>query len=482
MFEAGRIRVFQGGGCVWRPCRRRLRGIGIQYLLLAISTALPATAAPPGTTAGTAPRKAFAILVGVEDYHRLSDLRCCNKDVELVRNTLQQYCACDKTVVMTGESKGPYKPTLGNILAVLDMHLRFADEERFDRIIIFFAGHGLRDRDGRLYFVPQDCYENLIERTGLSVALVRTMLEKCHNIGEKILILDTCHAGSRRGTNLGPSGRELAEELQGAKRILTLASCGPDEESLEWDEKEHGLFTYWLCEGLSGAADRGSEGDGNGLVDTVELAAFVTDHVKRTSRDLGCLQTPEPLYSEDTPWKTDLAFVPPDVNEPERLAMVDLLLVEANKYRKGGNYAAAIDQVNRVLGIAPDSPQAFARRGVVHLDRGKSRGETVDPAMASVDFGAAIDDFDRAISLSGTVPESARPPLAYLHSYRCDAHYELGDLEQALLDANRVIELEPEDAQAYRNRAKIYRDKKCPAKAEADEQKALKLSSSDPPT
>lgn len=454
-----------------QACRGRFSAVAVLCLLAVVSAS--ASAEPPEATPEPARRKALAILIGVEDYHRLSDLRCCNNDVKLVERTLLRYGACSEIVAMTGESKEALKPTLGNILAVLDTRLRFANEDRLDRVIVFFAGHGVKGPDDRLYFAPQDCAENLIERTGVSMMTVRTMVEQCRNIGEKILILDTCHAGSRRGIARGPSGTQLAESFRGTKNVLTLASCGPDEESLELNEKGHGLFTYWLCQGLSGAADRQPYGDGNGRVDSGELESFVADNVKRGSRDLGRLQNPLAIFSDGKSWKADLAFLPLNVAEPERADTVDSLLKEAHKYLRGGNYAAAIDQINYAMGVEPDNPEAFALRGIVHLARGESRGETVVPDMAFVDFAAAIDDFDRAISMSEEVPVPGKN-LAGWHFKRSNAYRQLGEFEQALQDANKVVELEPTSAQAYLNRAKVLRNMERPAEAEADEQEAGK--------
>jgi uncharacterized caspase-like protein len=473
MRDAGRICMRRRSPSCRRTCWDRLVVVAVLLLAAVIAPSAPMVAVETRPLATDAPRKALAILVGITNYNRLPNLQWCKNDVDLVEKTLIRYCACDQIVVMTSESKEEkFKPTRGNIIAVFDSRLKFADKNGFDRVFIYFAGHGLRDADDKFYFAPQDCAYNSIKETGLSVSSVRDKLDQSCNIGEKILILDTCHAGSTRGGNpTGLSGSEFAGELRDTKRLFTLAGCGSEEESLEWNAKEHGLFTYWLCEGLSGGADRKTTGNEDGRVDTDELTAFVAENVERTSTNLGKPQRPVGVYSEGaTRWKADLAFLPPETAEPARPAIVESLIAEADKYRNGGNYAAAIDQVNRALAIDPTYPEPFALRGKVHLERGKSRGETIDPDLAFVDFQAAIDDFDRAI-ISGqgrTCPEH----LASWHSHRCDARYQLGQHEQALADACKVIELQPTSAQAYSNRAKIYRSLGQVEKAAQDDQEA----------
>jgi hypothetical protein len=416
------------------------------------------------------PRKALAILVGVTKYHRLPRLQWCKNDVELVGKTLAQYCACGEIVVMTSESaQATLEPTRGNIIAVFDGALKLADKEAYDRVFIYFAGHGIRNGD-KLYLAPQDCTDNSIQETGLSIASLREKLNAYRNIREKILILDTCHAGSRRGGANALSGEEFAGDLRDTKRLFTLASCGANEESLEWSGKGQGLFTHWLCEGLAGAADQRPYGNEDGRVDTEELTQFVTDKVETTSSVLGMPQHPVGFCAEGEPWKADLAFLPPKIATPARAAFLNAFLLEAAKYRNGGNYAAAIDQLNRVLAVEPNHPESLALRGFVHLDRGKSRGDTIDPDLAFIDFQAAVDDLDQAIA-EGDV-DSPPERLASWYSKRSDARYQLAQYEEALADACKVIESQPASAQAYRNRAKIYEALGRRAEAKRDEQKA----------
>lgn len=452
----------------WRCC---VTVAGVSWLTMGFALACAQTPAE-------APRKALAILVGITNYNRLPNLRWCKNDVELVEKTLLRYCACDQIVVMISESRDEkFKPTRGNIIAVLDSRLKFANREQFDRVFIYFAGHGLRGSDATLYFAPQDCAYNSLAQTGLEVSLIRKKLDEADGIREKILILDTCHAGTGRGAETtGVDNETLVGELRGTKRLFTLAGCGPDEESLEWNEKEHGLFTYWLCAGLSGEADRRPKGNTDGRVDTDELTAYVAENVERTSNDLGKPQHPVGIYSDGDAWKSDLAFLPPEpVQRGELPAHLERRLGEADKYRRGGQYGAAIDQINRALAIDPLAAQALALRGVVHLERGKSRGETIDPDLAFVDFQAAVDDFDRALA-AGQGPVASEH-LASWYSKRCDARYHLAQYDLALEDACKVIALQPTSAQAYKNRAKVYHRLGQADKAERDEQEAQRRDS-----
>src|SRR5262249_49181347 len=138
-----------------------------------------------------------------------------------------------------------------------------------DTVLVFFSGHGLLDERGQMFLAPRDC-----ERSNLGLSAVRTddlrdMLRQC-KATQKLLILDCCHAGGEKGDAPAgsPSGQELGASFRSAEGLITLASCRKSEKSHEWPARGHGLFSYFVAEGLSGKADY----DRNGVVDSDELS------------------------------------------------------------------------------------------------------------------------------------------------------------------------------------------------------------------
>lgn len=67
-----------------------------------------------------------------------------------------------------------------------------------------------------------------------------------------------------------------------------ITASGPNEVALESPELGHGIFTYYLLEGLAGKADR----NGDGLVTVSELYEYVEDQVDRKAREAGGRQRP----------------------------------------------------------------------------------------------------------------------------------------------------------------------------------------------
>lgn len=456
-----------------RPIWRRVKWAAV--LLMAILSLDICAAAVPATTPPN-PSRMLAILIGVSRYNRLTDVSWSDKDVELVRETLQRWCRCDPNdiVVMTIRSPEHFKPNRGNILAVLDHRLGQAARDGFDRVLIYFAGHGLKDAEGHLYLAPQDYARSRIQDTGLRVSEFREALGRCDNIGTKFLILDACYAGETRGESSVSLSKDIGVELRGTHGLLTLAACQPDEQSMDWHDMRQGLFTYWLCRGLSGDADAKPCGNNNGLVDTDELGRFVVANVESKARELGHQQKPSLITSADWRGPATLAVLS-DAGAERELARQAWRCVEQSlKYRNGGNLDDALEELERAFRLnasEPEPRELFALRGRFQVEHGKLYG---NPTA----FGAALLDLDHAIAQH----HPAAPPheLAAFYALRCEANFALKQYEAALRDADKVIEFEPRRAQAFRNRGMLRRILGQVQQAEEDNLQAAALSSAVP--
>jgi hypothetical protein len=244
--------------------------------------------------------KSLAVVVTVQDYTALPKLKYCRADGELIAETLKKFCGFGQVILLAEDAKDSReRPTLGNLSNQLRNWLTVANSGEYQRVLVYFGGHGFRDDKGRLYFAPPDCDPKNLELTALPQSYVKQMLDGCNRVRVKLLVLDCCHAGEGRGEGVGVSGSALAEVFKNAKGLLTLASCADKEISLEWGEKCHGLYTYWLCQGLQGQADE--QGNRDGVVDHQELHTYALKNVMETAARLGRQQTPVLLPSDD--WK-----------------------------------------------------------------------------------------------------------------------------------------------------------------------------------
>ncbi len=114
-------------------------------------------------------------------------------------------------------------------------------------LIFYFAGHGVRDDDGRIIFTTSDTRLDRLDRTGLEMGNLRRMLAGFR--GQRLILLaDCCHSGG-----LG----EVAKALSGARQTVALTSSEASNISTgNW------TFTQTLIDGFSGRAllDRDDDG------------------------------------------------------------------------------------------------------------------------------------------------------------------------------------------------------------------------------
>jgi uncharacterized caspase-like protein len=110
-----------------------------------------------------------------------------------------------------------------------------------------------------------------------------------------VAFLDTCYSGAAGGrtfgsrkTRAGHVDDEFIQRLARSKGRAIITASRAAEVSLELPELGHGVFTYYLVEGLRGAADTNTDG----IVTLQELYEFVEQQVARKARAAGGNQHP----------------------------------------------------------------------------------------------------------------------------------------------------------------------------------------------
>ncbi len=186
-----------------------------------------------------------------------------------------------------------------------------------DSVIIYLAGHGI-SIGGLGYYVPGDAkigdlqqiskestgsrdikvaQSARIEKTLFSLGTLATMLQSC-DAGQKLLILDICSPETTRlNAEIGLATKssiglvpDMANNMP--TTFATIASCRDDELSYESVELKQGVFTYWLCRGLAGHADRYKFGNSDKIISLSEIAQYVFQNVVEYSRHIGHIQHP----------------------------------------------------------------------------------------------------------------------------------------------------------------------------------------------
>jgi len=162
---------------------------------------------------------------------------------------------------------------------------------REDLVLIYFACHGAPDpeRPGNVYLLTHDTDPNDIAGTALPMADIDRAL-KDTLLSEKVIVLaDTCHSAAIGGGMRSTGGIQSAalinsylKEISVARGgIALLTSAEANEVSFEGETwgGGHGVFTYYLLEGLKGEADSNQ----NGFVTAGELFEYVRENVKKAT-------------------------------------------------------------------------------------------------------------------------------------------------------------------------------------------------------
>jgi tetratricopeptide (TPR) repeat protein len=154
-----------------------------------------------------------------------------------------------------------------------------------------------------------------------------------------------------------------------------------------------------------------------------------------------------------------------------------------NARAENNDWDGAIADYTRAIKLKPDYARAYYNRAMVKKDKGDAKGAAadfkkaakLDPNLASEE-SAAESKSNRPLSATPTSP----PPPAADGSKTNLVEQGIekgkqGDLDGALADFNRAIELDPKNALAYYNRAYSKKLKKDAAGAIADYTRAIEL-------
>lgn len=224
----------------------------------------------------------WALLIGVDKYHRVPQLDCSAEDVRQLATTLRLrggYSA-DSVMEITDQAVNPrQQPLRTSLQSEIPAFLGQVKPE--DSILVYFSGHGFRDKQGKLYLAPLDCNPDDLAASAIAIEWLRQKLGEC-KARFKLLVLDACHAGSEKG----PADRDtvaadaLGEPFRELESVVTIASSTANEKSQIWKEKKQSLFSYWLKQALKGHADE----NGDGAVDIDELYKYVSRNVTSTAK------------------------------------------------------------------------------------------------------------------------------------------------------------------------------------------------------
>jgi len=226
----------------------------------------------------------WAVVIGIDTYPNIRQLKYAVSDAGLFYDHLikRNRIPTENGVLLLNQDA-----TLTKIRSILGTDLK-NKAGKDDMVVIYFAGHGATERDAQSpdgdglekYLLPfdadlKDLYATALPMEELSRIFSRIRSERL------IFIADACYSGASGGRTIGIGGMRASiseafiDRIAGGKGRVIMTASGANEVSAEKDELQHGVFTYYLIDGLRGAADT----DRDGVVTVDEAYNYVSKQV-----------------------------------------------------------------------------------------------------------------------------------------------------------------------------------------------------------
>ncbi len=227
----------------------------------------------------TIPRS-YAVIVGISRYQNLPEklqLQYAERDAQSIYTiaispeggNFKQ----ENVHVLEGS-----KASLANVRHEIGEWLPSVAKEG-DRVLIYFAGHGFV-YGGKGYLAPYDFDMNNIGGTGYPMDELGAAIGSKIHATSKILLTDACHSGA-----ISPEDTEnLNGKLENLNpSLFSLTASRAREQSFESPQLDggHGVFTYYVVQGMGGAADVAPR---DGVVTADELSEYVHTQVREATQ------------------------------------------------------------------------------------------------------------------------------------------------------------------------------------------------------
>lgn len=242
----------------------------ISFLGLAQDQGYPDTSRLTGSV--LVPRT-HAIVIGVSDYSKLrssKQLQYADDDAKLMVDYLKSWENIE--INLFTDQNATDKDKIGQEIALA---LRNAKEG--EKVILYFSGHGdISEIDENGYLLLSNVENPTDAEYGFSDALpmgaIKMRALKAIKRGVEVyMIFDACKSGFAEAA---VKEHNVINEVD--EGVLMLSSKH-DEFSQELPELEHGVFTYYLVNGLRGNADKNNDQE----ITSEELKAYVIPNVSK---------------------------------------------------------------------------------------------------------------------------------------------------------------------------------------------------------
>ncbi len=216
--------------------------------------------------------KTFAVIIANEKYTTESTVNFALNDGKIFK----EYC--EKTLGIPSENiRFVENGTLGSIGAGIEWLQKVLDVYKQDaNAIVYYSGHGIpNEATGDAYLLPTDC-----QGSNFKYAYsINRLYKELGEAGAKSVtyFIDACFSGTQRKGEMMVAARGVAIKAKSgvlSGNSVAFAAASGDETAFAYEEKGHGMFTYFLLKKLQ---------ETKGEVSYGELADYIQQNVKQKS-------------------------------------------------------------------------------------------------------------------------------------------------------------------------------------------------------
>ena len=226
-------------------------------------------------------KSAYAMVIGIEQYRqKLPKADFAVHDAQTVTEYLTKVLGYPEENVVTllndralkSDFEKYFEKWLGN------------NVEAGGTVFVFYSGHGAPDpKSGDAYLVPYDGDPSFIDQTGYPLKRLYAALGKLP-AKRIIVVLDSCFSGAGGRSVIAKGMRPLVTKVEDARslpgNVAVMTAALGEQTSSTYDEKGHGLFTYFLLKGIK--SEDVAKPDGS--IELADLYAYLKPQVERVAR------------------------------------------------------------------------------------------------------------------------------------------------------------------------------------------------------
>jgi len=224
---------------------------------------------------------AVAVVIGNRNYQHkdIPTVKYARHDADIMKQYLMKTLGFKEgnIILETDATKARFETLFGirgDHYGILNDYVKPGKSDVF----IYYSGHGAPDINKmKAYFVPADCDPAKISLNGYALDLFYKNITKM-NAKTITVVLDSCFSG---GTNSGatliksasPALLKIDTSIAAKENAIVLTSSEGDQISSWFDDKRHGLYTYFFLKAIGGAADMNNDSK----ITFEEVQNFVAD-------------------------------------------------------------------------------------------------------------------------------------------------------------------------------------------------------------